>query len=190
MRAAQQPRPRVKACRRASDRTVTPAGQHAARIPDRSASQRRCRAGSCPGRIALAVESADARCSLCRASDSLVEAAVSKVAASTGAEAEVSYDVELALEKDEQEHWSRTLVELMLRPATAAVPSRCAAREQTQQRGTWHSRLLHSWQHEHLVVVGYLAAPRGKHSPAQSVGTIEKQKLAWGLAALLAEPAP
>ena len=50
----------------------------------------------------------------------------------------------------------------MLRPATAAVPPRCAAREQTQQGGTWHSRLLHSWQHEHLVVVGYLAAPRGK----------------------------
>ena len=38
MRAARRSRPRVKACRRASDRRVTPACQHAAGIPGRSKS--------------------------------------------------------------------------------------------------------------------------------------------------------
>jgi hypothetical protein len=49
MRAAQRPRPRVKACRRASDRRVTPAGQHAAGIPGRSASQRPVSSWLLPG---------------------------------------------------------------------------------------------------------------------------------------------
>jgi integrase len=49
MRAAQRPRPRVKACRRASDRRVTPAGQHAAGIPGQSASQRPVSSWPLPG---------------------------------------------------------------------------------------------------------------------------------------------
>jgi hypothetical protein len=49
MRAAQRPWPRVKACRRASDRRVTPAGQHAAGISGRRASLRPVSSWLLPG---------------------------------------------------------------------------------------------------------------------------------------------
>ena len=49
---------------------------------------------------------------------------------------------------------------------------------------------LLSIRDEHLGRGADFPATRGKHRPAHSVGTIEKQKPAWGLAALLAEPAP
>ena len=52
------------------------------------------------------------------------------------------------------------------------------------------SRVALRSRHEHPANAPARPALRGKHSPAHSVGTIEKQKPAWGLAALLAEPAP